>query len=217
MPSVQQHAAGSRGPARARSEHEVADAAIALADAGGLGAVTMRATASGLGTSAAALYRYVASRDELLELMVDRVLESWSPPDPDGDTAARLVALARSQVAVLRRHPWLVDAMPVVRPGPAAILMLETGLDTLAPVPGDGAVKLEALAMITGVAALFARASVEPSAKTMEALSGAAATHPRLAAAFAEPGTATPPDELLARTVGALASGLLPGFDRSAY
>ncbi|MEK8106005.1 helix-turn-helix domain-containing protein [Micromonospora sp. M12] len=50
--------------------------AIALADAGGLTAVSMRAVAAALDTGAGSLYRYLSSRDDLLDLMTDRAVGS---------------------------------------------------------------------------------------------------------------------------------------------
>jgi AcrR family transcriptional regulator len=181
-----------------------------LADRSGLEAVTMRATASALQLAPAGLYRYVASRNELVEAMVDRALEDVTLPGTTDDVMADLVALTGAQVAVIRRHPWLVETLSTVRPGPTAIRMLEQGLRTLAPSAATSTAKLETLALLTGVATLFARTSAEPPRGTIEALSAATATHPHLAAAFAHPGTPFAPDDLLRRTVEALVRGLLP-------
>ena len=65
---------GSRGPQPEHSRAQIAGAAVLLADAGGLSAVSMRAVAGALKTTAGSLYRYLSSRDELLELMADAVL-----------------------------------------------------------------------------------------------------------------------------------------------
>src|SRR5690349_18998544 len=65
---------GTRGPRPEHSRAEIAAAAIALADSGGLAAATMRAVAAELGTAAGSLYRYLSSRDDLLDLMVDAAL-----------------------------------------------------------------------------------------------------------------------------------------------
>jgi AcrR family transcriptional regulator len=53
----------ARGPAPEHSRAEIASAGVTLADASGLGAVTMRSAAAAIGTAPASLYRYVASRD----------------------------------------------------------------------------------------------------------------------------------------------------------
>lgn len=59
------------GPARSRP--------TALADAEGIAAVSMRAIATALGTSAGSLYRYLSSRNDLLDLMTDRVVGEPRP------------------------------------------------------------------------------------------------------------------------------------------
>ena len=61
-----EHAATGR-PAK-RSREEITAAAIAIADQEGLDAVSMRRVAAGLGTGAASLYRYVETREDLLDL-----------------------------------------------------------------------------------------------------------------------------------------------------
>ena len=64
----------ARGPAPSLSREEIATAAVTLADARGIEAVSMRALAVELGVGATSLYRYVARKDELIELMVDAVM-----------------------------------------------------------------------------------------------------------------------------------------------
>ncbi|HEY5843670.1 MAG TPA: TetR/AcrR family transcriptional regulator, partial [Mycobacterium sp.] len=65
---------GTRGPRPEHSRTEIAAAAIVLADSGGLDAATMRAVAGALGTTAGSLYRYLSSREDLLDLMIDAAL-----------------------------------------------------------------------------------------------------------------------------------------------
>src|SRR5947208_2069165 len=64
---------GARGPAPDRSRAQITTAAIELADAHGLAAVSMRRVAARLATGPASLYRYVSGRAEILDLMVDAV------------------------------------------------------------------------------------------------------------------------------------------------
>ena len=65
---------GARGPVPGLSVERIAAAAIALADAEGLGALSMRRLAGELGVAAMALYRYVPGKAELLDVMVDAVI-----------------------------------------------------------------------------------------------------------------------------------------------
>ena len=63
----------ARGPAPSYTREQIADAAIAIADSEGLDAVTMRRVATELGTGAMSLYRYVANKESLIELVADRI------------------------------------------------------------------------------------------------------------------------------------------------
>jgi AcrR family transcriptional regulator len=148
--------AGAGRPAQ-RSRAEITAAAVAIADADGLEAVSMRRVAAELGTGAASLYRYVETRDELLDLMSDAVSGEGTPPEPGGDWLADLVAMGEQMRALLRRHPWLAG-LAVTRPvlGPSGLAALEHFLTVLAAHPAGIEAKLEAFAMLNGITALFA-------------------------------------------------------------
>ncbi|MCL2734284.1 MAG: TetR/AcrR family transcriptional regulator, partial [Actinomycetia bacterium] len=77
-----------------RSRAEITAAAVELADREGLPAVSMRRVAGALGTGAASLYRYVATRDDLLDLMTDSTAGEYELPAPSGDWRADLLQLA---------------------------------------------------------------------------------------------------------------------------
>src|ERR1700689_963745 len=96
----------ARGPVPDHSRAEIAAAGVRLAAASGLGPVTMRSAAAAIGTAPASLYRYVATRDELVELMADQVYGESSYPAPSGQAAADLLALARQARGIYHRHPW---------------------------------------------------------------------------------------------------------------
>lgn len=198
-----------RGPAPTRSREDLARAGMQLADCSGLEAVTIRSVAERLQLAPAALYRYVSSKDALIEVMVDLALKDMVFPSSTGDVTADLTTLVRAQVDVMRAHPWLIETLSTVRPGSTAVRVLEEGLCVLADQPASGTAKLELLAMLTGAASLFARATTTPPMGTMEALQAATRSHPHLAAAFAEPGQPTGDRDLLERTVTALVQGLL--------
>jgi AcrR family transcriptional regulator len=93
---------------------QIAEAAVAIADADGLDAVTMRGLAARLGAAPMALYRYVHGKDDLFELMVDAVAPAAPPADlpadPNWRTALRAHAFAMRSVTL--RHGWLVDVPP---------------------------------------------------------------------------------------------------------
>lgn len=106
--------------------------AIDLLDAEGLEGLTVRALTGRLGTSSASLYRHVASVEELLVLVVDRVLGEVNLPDPSLPARQRVVDLALEFRTVLRRHPGAVPALraaPLL--GPNALRGAQSGLSGL--------------------------------------------------------------------------------------
>src|SRR5579871_3406121 len=81
-------------------------AALARADADGLEAVSFRRLAADLGVTPMALYRYVASKDELLVGVMDAVFAKFDlPPDPNADWRDQLRDLARTFRRLLLSHP----------------------------------------------------------------------------------------------------------------
>jgi len=129
---------GARGPRPARSRADIAAAAIALADAEGIEAVSLRGVAGALGTGTTTLYRYIASKDELFELMIDGVMGEQEPPVPTGDWQADLRAVAAAHRAMALRHPWLA-MLPTTRPafGPNSLMWLEATFATVQPLDLD--------------------------------------------------------------------------------
>jgi AcrR family transcriptional regulator len=79
---------------------------VSLADDAGLEAVSLRRVASRLGVTPMALYRYVESKDALLDAMADRLYESLTLPDADAEWWHGLAELARSTRRVLLGRPW---------------------------------------------------------------------------------------------------------------
>jgi AcrR family transcriptional regulator len=97
-----------RGPHRPLSRAEIVRVAIEVADTEGLEAVSMRRIARDLRAGAMSLYHYFDSRDELLELMADRIAaEMVVPGELPTDWREALKAIARQSRAAFARHPWL--------------------------------------------------------------------------------------------------------------
>lgn len=106
-------------PDQALTLDRIVTAAVAVADAEGLAAVSMRRVAAELGVATMSLYRHVADKDELLTRMMDAVCSTWSfPAQPPQDWRARLELAAGILWATFRRHPWLAPAMSLTRPQP---------------------------------------------------------------------------------------------------
>ncbi|MEV6975544.1 TetR/AcrR family transcriptional regulator [Kitasatospora sp. NPDC093806] len=124
---------GRRGPRQAKSPAEIAAAAIAIADAEGVDAVTMRRVAQELGVSPMALYTYVPGKAELLDLMLDTVYAAMPRSAPaDRGWRARAAAVADDNRALHRAHPWTV-AVATSRPplGPGLMAKYEYELRAL--------------------------------------------------------------------------------------
>ena len=103
-------AAPARGPKLGLTPLGIARAAIELADAEGLDAVTMRKVADRLGRSAMSLYTYVPSKAELIDLMLDTTLGELPASYSTGQGwRADAEASARAGWELYRRHPWLLQ------------------------------------------------------------------------------------------------------------
>jgi AcrR family transcriptional regulator len=98
---------GRRGPKPRHSVEDVVQAAISLADAEGLEALSMRRVAETLQLSPMSLYTYVPSKAELTDLMLDRVAGEVVAP-AGGDWRSQLTALCRQRWALAQRHPWII-------------------------------------------------------------------------------------------------------------
>jgi AcrR family transcriptional regulator len=116
--------AGRRGPRPKFTVPEIVAAAVALADAEGLAAVSMRRVAERLGITAMSLYTYVPSKAELLDVMVDAVCgEAVGERFAGTGWRARLAEVARHNWVLHRRHPWLLQvatSRPVLGPNTIA-------------------------------------------------------------------------------------------------
>lgn len=202
---------GRPGPAPSHTLEDISAAAVAVADAEGLGGVTMRSVATAVGMSAPGLYRYVASRDELVALMVDRASAEVHHPNPSGDWVGDVTEVAEDQVRVFRAHPWLVGAVGSLSSlGPHVLDHLDWGLDVLRDVDATVQHKLEAIALVNGFAALFSSSS-QPGPEAFSHLDPR--RHPRLTAALAGVTATGSSDDLFARVVAGLLHSVLEEND----
>ena len=122
-----------RGPRRARTVDEVVEAAVALADREGLGALTMRSLAQQLGVAAMSVYTYVPGRAELLDLMLDHVYAGMPrTPTAGAPWRERVLAVADENRALYRRYPWAADVSTLRPPlGPGQLAKYEHELAAL--------------------------------------------------------------------------------------
>ncbi|MFF9567291.1 TetR/AcrR family transcriptional regulator [Streptomyces sp. NPDC014685] len=213
-----------RGRRPAYSREVITAAAVELADAEGLEAVTMRKVAARAGAGVMSLYSYAPDKETLLELMIDHVSGELAATDPPtGDWRADLKAVAHLQRALMLRHRWLPAVLSARRvPGPNTLAFLEHVLAALRPTALDGTAKLEVFAQLTAfvaghVAHEIAQAAVSqsPGRAAAEAryLAAVAADghHPELAEALSAPGRPLTPDATFTRFLNRLIDGLDTG------
>ncbi|MCG5438392.1 TetR/AcrR family transcriptional regulator [Micromonospora foliorum] len=141
-----------KGPRPGMSVPTIVDAAVRVADADGLAAVSMSRVAKELGAATMALYRYVGSKDELLLLMVDTGYgPSPGPPPPEVDWRAGLSRWAWAEHEVLRQRSWLLH-VPISGPPitPQQLGWMEDGLRCLDGTTLAEGEKMSVLLLITG-------------------------------------------------------------------
>src|SRR3954453_16701123 len=138
----------TRGPKPALSLDGIADAAIAVADAEGLAAVSMQRVAADLGFTKMSLYRYLPGKVELVAAMLERALDP--PPPILGDWRQALTDWATALLHAYDGHAWALEASAGRRPiGPNEVAWMERALVVLPPGL-TGAERLDAVATLAG-------------------------------------------------------------------
>jgi AcrR family transcriptional regulator len=128
----------SRNPGHSRDR--IAAVAVEIADEDGFEAVSMRRVAERLGAGTMTLYHYDASKEELVTLMINRVMGEILVPDgelPSGWRAAT-AAIAKSSLEALRRHRWMLHRLGDGRPTPNGMRHFEQSLQAMSEVSGLG-------------------------------------------------------------------------------
>lgn len=158
----------TRGPKPGLTLDRIVTAAVELADAEGLSAVSMRRLSTELGAGTMSLYRHVPGRSELVDLMLDRVqAESGTPAaDPDSSAAApgwrkTVETAARDELALYQAHPWLLSVnqtRPVL--GPGAVGGMETMLAGIKDMGLTDPELISVIIMVSGYVAGVARTQV---------------------------------------------------------
>jgi AcrR family transcriptional regulator len=113
------HTDPSAEPRLPLTRERVLAAAVALADRGGIGSLSMRKLAQELGVEAMSLYHHVANKDDILDGLVDVVFGEIDLPSGDEGWKAAMRRRAISAREALRRHPWATGLMDS-RPTPGA-------------------------------------------------------------------------------------------------
>jgi AcrR family transcriptional regulator len=157
----------SPGPKQGLSVDEIVDAAIELADTEGVNAVSMRTVGKLLGRSGMALYTYVPSKSELLDLMYDRALgELPTEYDLSNGWRPAVITWADDYWAFFLKHPWVLQvssARPVLGPNEFA------SMNTVARLFEGVGVPALPLRRIVGTLANFVRGAAQMIAETRQA------------------------------------------------
>ena len=128
MPTLPWEKPRRRRPAREPLTRErIVEAAIRILDRDGLDAVSTRKIAEDLGSGSASLYAHVASRDELIELMVDRIAGQIEVPEPDPEHwPDQLRSYARHAQRVWASHADIVrTSLATIPTGPGRLRVIE--------------------------------------------------------------------------------------------
>ncbi|GAB2937572.1 TetR/AcrR family transcriptional regulator [Micromonospora polyrhachis] len=146
-----------RGPRPGLSLEQIVQAAIELADAEGLGQVSMSRVAERVGFTTMSLYRYVEGKDELLMLMQETAgAMPQAAASSAGETAeegwrAGLERWARDHLQTFRRHPWLLE-VPISGPPvtPNGLTWMDRGLRALDGTGLADGYRLAVVQLLTG-------------------------------------------------------------------
>ncbi|MFD4764462.1 TetR/AcrR family transcriptional regulator [Streptomyces sp. NPDC057543] len=142
-----------RGPKPSLTAERIVGAAIEVADAEGLDAVSMQRIATELDVTTMALYRYIPSKSDLVDLMVDAAL--GAPPALSGIPGGwrpQLTEWARQCLALFRRHPWSLTATAMRRQlmGPNQLAWLDAALGVLSPTGLSAAQQHDTFLLVIG-------------------------------------------------------------------
>src|ERR1700677_4955668 len=218
---------GTRGPRPRHDRAAITAIAVRIADAEGLAAVTMRRVAGEAGIAVMSLYNYVRAKDQLAQLMADRLAGEYAyPAAPGPDPRAAITDLAGQAREIARRHPWLGGLLQrPLPPGPNGLRYLDYFLGLLAGSRLDTGAKLEVIALISGFATMYGvmqaalpteENGTAHNAAQIQAFARAVASghYPNLAAALAAGGPPRSHDDIfgscLERLIDLAGPGLLP-------
>ena len=181
---------GKRGPRPGLSADAIVEAAVRLADREGLEAVSMARVAAELKFTTMSLYRYVASKDELLQLMFNASsLGAESVVIEGHDWRSRLRSWSIIQRDMLDRHPWITQ-LPMAAPpvSPNSLHFVERALEALDGTGLAESQKIRAIGLISSYTLSEAKMAND-AARAVAALAKAAqAEQAQLEAADGQPG-----------------------------
>jgi AcrR family transcriptional regulator len=140
----------TRGPKPALSLQSVIDAALGVVDREGMAALTMARVAEELDVTTMATYRYVPSKEELIDLMIDAAFAHLHTGGA-GDWRADISRWARAELAMFRARPWMIETvLKRVAIGPNWLAWLDAAFAALASTPLRTSEKFAAITVIDG-------------------------------------------------------------------
>ena len=172
---------GQRGPKPGLSVDAIVAAAIRVADADGLEAVSMAHVADQLGFTTMSLYRHVTSKEELLQLMWNASAQGTEELVITGeDWRARLRMWAMVQREMIDRHPWITQ-MPMAAPpmAPNSLTFVERGLEAMDDTALTDADKLRVIGLISSYTLSEARMAHDAARAARQAQAATAAGEPQ--------------------------------------
>jgi len=147
-------ARGERKRRTTLSREAIVRAAIAIADAEDLDAVSIRRVAADLGARAMSIYTYIERKEDLLALMADEVAAvAVVPVELPADWRAATLAVDRRERAAVQRHPWMIDLAArrtlAGHIGPRMLQHLEQSIAALDSLDADDTLKYKLIAAVS--------------------------------------------------------------------
>lgn len=154
---------GRRGPRAELDVEQIVSTAVGIANAEGLQAVSMARVAQTLGFTTMSLYRHLANKDELLQLMWNASALSAADPKIEGaDWRERLMSWALIQRRVIEDNSWIVQ-LPMATPpmSPSSLAWVELGLEALNDLDVPNHAKIRVIGLISQHALIDARMALD--------------------------------------------------------
>jgi AcrR family transcriptional regulator len=165
---------GRRGPRPGLSPDAIVAAAMRVADAEGLEAVSMARVAKELGFTTMSLYRHVANKDELLQLMWNGSAVGAETLVLDGNNwRERIMSWALAQRDMLDRHPWITQ-LPLAAPplAPNSMHFVERGLEAMDDTGLTDDDKMRVIGLVTSYTLSEARMAYDAARAAAQAAPG---------------------------------------------
>lgn len=132
-----------RGPKPTLSVERIIDAALDIADAEGIEAVSMSRLGKALGVTPMALYRHLSGKEELLARLTDAIAADMPEIPVDQGWRPGLEVWVRVQIEYAMRRPWMLDLpLSTVPPGPHRLRWIDRAFGLMAGLPLDAGEKL---------------------------------------------------------------------------